>query len=380
MKKFLVSSISILMLGMALAGCGHKETYINTEQNSYTANVKDEKKINFETNKGASYSVFQGSKKGKRIIGPNVAKTGSVDLSLVDTGKFTIKATNDKDTTYKTITVKPNSNRINLEVLNKDSEYTTDENGNFLIKGTINKDAPITVASDSLNNNGKNKITKKFKKGNFSIKIPLKFNTNSKQVELAIGVHDVKNNVWDSWTLNVANGTKQYKDLQVQKQKKMEAEKKAAKTSEVAAPDTVYYLNEEAIFGNYDTNDKSFGLKVTQANQNFDGHGQSLVNDNDIPSLSVDQSNGVQFTVNYTNYNLSTFVPTLQNFTVYDDDGEAGEIINQQEGQDEISEGHSADTHFWANFKKPFSQMKYIEVEYNDEDTNMTVKFKIDRS
>lgn len=380
MKKFLVSSISISMLGMALAGCGHKETYINTEQNSYTANVKDEKKINFETNKGASYSVFQGSKKGKRIIGPNVAKTGSVDLSLVDTGKFTIKATNDKDTTYKTITVKPNPNRINLEVLNKDSEYTTDENGNFLIKGTINKDAPITVAGDSLNNNGKNKITKKLKKGNFSIKIPLKFDSDSKQVELAIGVHDVKNNVWDSWTLNVANGTKQYKDIQVQKQKKMEAEKKAAKTSEVAAPDTVYFLNEEAIFGNYDTNDKSFGLKVTQANQNFDDHGQSLVNENDIPSLSVDQSNGVQFTVNYTNYDLSTFAPTLQNFTVYDDDGEAGEIINQQEGQDEISPGHSADTHFWANFKKPFSQMKYIEVEYNDEDTNMTVKFKINRN
>lgn len=142
--------------------------------------------------------------------------------------------------------------------------------------------------------------------------------------------------------------------------------------------DKVFDLNQPATLVDSETSEKVYGLKVTQADQNFNSSGQSLLNETDIPSLAVDKSKGVQFTVNYTNYDLDSFLPTLQYFSVYDDDGNAGEIVNQQDGQDEISSGHSADTHFWANFKKPFSQMKFIEIEYNDQDNEgIVTKFKI---
>lgn len=140
----------------------------------------------------------------------------------------------------------------------------------------------------------------------------------------------------------------------------------------------IFSLNQEAVLADSSTNEKVYGLKVTQADQNFNSHGQSLLNETDVPSLTVDRTKGVQFTINYTNYDLNSFLPTLQYFSVYDDDGNGGEIVNQQDGQDEISSGHSADTHFWANFKKPYSQMKFIEVEYNDQDNGgIVTKFKI---
>lgn len=126
----------------------------------------------------------------------------------------------------------------------------------------------------------------------------------------------------------------------------------------------VYGLNEQY------KNDM-YGLKITQADQNFDDHGMSLVN-SDIPTLKVSQQNGVQITVDYENIDSSEdFLPSIWNFKVYDDDGKTGEIINQQEGQDEVSKGHIGTTHFWVNLQKPYADTKYIEVEYGD------IQFKI---
>lgn len=138
----------------------------------------------------------------------------------------------------------------------------------------------------------------------------------------------------------------------------------ASSSESESSESKVYGLNEQY------KNDM-YGLKITQADQNFDDHGMSLVN-GDIPTLKVSQKNGIQITVDYENIDSSEgFLPSIWNFKVYDDDGKTGEIINQQEGQDEVSKGHIGTTHFWVNLQKPYADTKYIEVEYGD------IQFKI---
>ena len=138
----------------------------------------------------------------------------------------------------------------------------------------------------------------------------------------------------------------------------------ASSSESESSESKVYGLNEQY------KNDM-YGLKITQADQNFDDHGMSLIN-GDIPTLKVSQQNGIQITVDYENIDSSEdFLPSIWNFKVYDDDGKTGEIINQQEGQDEVSKGHTGTTHFWVNLQKPYADTKYIEIEYGD------IQFKI---
>lgn len=128
-------------------------------------------------------------------------------------------------------------------------------------------------------------------------------------------------------------------------------------SSESSSEKVKLSLNEE-----YKTS--TFGIKITQANQNWNEHGQSLVDDTTIPSLSVSSQNGLQVTVDYTNYDMDSFLPSIFDFTVYDNDGKAGKIVNQQDGQDEVSKGRTGTTTFWVNLPKPYADTKYVEIEY----------------
>lgn len=120
-----------------------------------------------------------------------------------------------------------------------------------------------------------------------------------------------------------------------------------------------------------------YGIMIDSVGQNWNAHGQTIV-DGDIQSLSVSSTKGLQITFDYTNYDLSeNFLPSEWDFTVYDDKGHAGKLVSQQDGQDEVSKGHSGTSTFWVNMNRPVSQIKYVEIEYNNKDTGTTSRFKV---
>ncbi|MFL2063119.1 hypothetical protein ACEN4E_05680 [Latilactobacillus sakei] len=143
--------------------------------------------------------------------------------------------------------------------------------------------------------------------------------------------------------------------------------------------ESVYGLNEESILAKNGT-DKMYGIKITQADQNFNDHGKTLVGQSDMgASMNLSQDKGLQVTADYTNYGLSDpFLASTQYFTVYDDEGKTVEMLSQQDGQDEVTEDHTGTTHFWVNLNKPVSQTKYIEIEYKDGEIGGVSKFKIE--
>lgn len=141
----------------------------------------------------------------------------------------------------------------------------------------------------------------------------------------------------------------------------------------------VHGLNEESVLAENGT-DKKYGIKITQADQNFNDHGKSLVGQTDMGAgMNLSAENGLQITADYTNYGLSDpFLASTQYFTIYDDKGKTVEMLNQQDGQDEVTERHTGTTHFWVNLNKPVSQTKYIEIEYKDGSIGGVSKFKIE--
>lgn len=149
-------------------------------------------------------------------------------------------------------------------------------------------------------------------------------------------------------------------------------------SSDSSEKESVYGLNEESILAKNGT-DKMYGIKITQADQNFNDHGKTLVGQSDMgASMNLSQDKGLQVTADYTNYGLTDpFLASTQYFTVYDDEGKTVEMLSQQDGQDEVTEGHTGTTHFWVNLNKPVSQTKYIEIEYKDGEIGGVSKFKI---
>lgn len=132
------------------------------------------------------------------------------------------------------------------------------------------------------------------------------------------------------------------------------------KTSEKSSSES-----KEILSLNQEYKNRNFGIKVTQADQNFSEIGRSLIN-SDVFELS--QENGVQITVDYTNYNMTSFLPSIFDFTVYDNGNKTAKILNQQDGQDAVSKGRTGTTTFWVNLQKPYSETKYIEIEYSNSD------------
>lgn len=90
-------------------------------------------------------------------------------------------------------------------------------------------------------------------------------------------------------------------------------------SKEVKQP--VHGLNEESVLAENGT-DKKYGIKITQADQNFNDHGKYLVGQTDMGAgMNLSAEDGLQITADYTNYGLSEpFLATTQFFTVYDDE------------------------------------------------------------
>lgn len=151
------------------------------------------------------------------------------------------------------------------------------------------------------------------------------------------------------------------------------SDSEASSTSSLQKPKFVG-LNKEQIL--YDSKGhKLFSVTITEAGQNWNNfateQGENLFNGKKDKTL--------QLSINYHNYGISSqWMPSDQDFTVYDDSGKAGEDAGYMDGQNEITSGHQAASTMWYFMSKPISQTKYVEIEYTDSATNSeTVTYKI---
>lgn len=149
--------------------------------------------------------------------------------------------------------------------------------------------------------------------------------------------------------------------------------KKPKSTAIKKIPEHAYGLNERAIIGNRQTQQKYFGLTIISINQNFD---QYALDHKDV-LFGNNFDNAVEITAKYTNYTLDKFLPSVFNFKIYDDAGSKGKVLNQQKGQDEIPAGQTATTTFWAVLPKPLSQTTKVELNYTYPETKVSLKYVI---
>lgn len=134
-----------------------------------------------------------------------------------------------------------------------------------------------------------------------------------------------------------------------------------------------YSVDQEAVLSA--DGKKMYGLTLKSATTQFNAHGQSLVQENDVDSLKLSQGNGVQITMDYTNYgDTNSFLPLVFDFVVYQD-GKAGKMISQQDGQDEVAQGRTGTTTFWCNLPNPVADSKNIEIDYQSSDMSEPITF-----
>lgn len=137
-----------------------------------------------------------------------------------------------------------------------------------------------------------------------------------------------------------------------------------------------YGLNEKAEIIDSD-NTPIVSLTLTSATKSFSDWGQTL-RDEDMGSITISNEKTVQFTVAYTNLNDSeNYLPSIYDFAVYDSSGTAATIVDQQDGQTEVSKGHTASTTFWANFNNNTPKGSKIELEYQLDDMDSPITFDL---
>lgn len=133
-----------------------------------------------------------------------------------------------------------------------------------------------------------------------------------------------------------------------------------------------YKVNEEAALGS--SGEKQLSLTLASATKSFNEHGQSLLT-SDL-DLAISNEKSVQVTFKYTNVAYDeSWLPSIFDFTVYDKDGNAGEIVNQQDGQDEVAKGRSSQTTFWVNFDSATPSGSAIEIDYQGENLETPITF-----
>ncbi|KRK74145.1 hypothetical protein FD02_GL000740 [Lacticaseibacillus nasuensis JCM 17158] len=146
-------------------------------------------------------------------------------------------------------------------------------------------------------------------------------------------------------------------------------------SSEDTTSSTPYEIGQEAKLSDGSGN-QMWGLKLTSATKNFNSSGQNLVN-SDIDTIAITNEKSVQFSFNYTNYGDSeSYLPTIWDFTVYDQSGTAGEIVDQQDGQNEVSIGHNGNTTFWVNFTSAVGKGDKVTLEYQPDGLDSPITFE----
>ncbi|WP_127848116.1 hypothetical protein [Lacticaseibacillus hulanensis] len=125
-----------------------------------------------------------------------------------------------------------------------------------------------------------------------------------------------------------------------------------------------YKIGQEADFGN--GSKKQLGLTITAADQ----HWNAFAREQGDSIFEGKQPNTVQVQIKYTNFALGeSYLPSTSELNVYDENGTAATPLDYQEGQTEVTDGHTGTTTVWYVFDKPFSQIKKFTIEYVPDDT-----------
>lgn len=131
-------------------------------------------------------------------------------------------------------------------------------------------------------------------------------------------------------------------------------------SEDTASSDEVYGLGDEVGFSSDDAA-KALGLTITAADQNWNAFATEQGDD----IFEGKRANTVQLQVKYTNYGMSdAYLPDSDEITVYDDEGNAATPLSYQDGQTEVTKGHSGTTTLWYVFNKAFSGIKKFTIEY----------------
>ncbi|WP_461213650.1 hypothetical protein [Lacticaseibacillus sp. GG6-2] len=124
-----------------------------------------------------------------------------------------------------------------------------------------------------------------------------------------------------------------------------------------------YKLNQEALIGTSATH-KAIGLTVTAADQKWNAFAKAQGDH----IFQGKKDHAVQIQVKYTNYALDDdFQPDEDDLKVYDDDGNAATPLDYQDGQTEVTAGHSSTTTLWYLLAKPYDQADHFTIEFAPE-------------
>lgn len=125
-----------------------------------------------------------------------------------------------------------------------------------------------------------------------------------------------------------------------------------------------YGMNEEGTLADGNGNEV-YGLSITSVTKNFDHSFQEMMQySKDQFNISNDDS--VQFTYKYRNIgDTSAWQASVYDFAVYDSEGTAGDRVDQQEGQTDVTQGHSASATTWVTFDHAIKKGDKLSIEFN---------------
>ncbi|WP_390409474.1 hypothetical protein [Lacticaseibacillus jixiensis] len=150
----------------------------------------------------------------------------------------------------------------------------------------------------------------------------------------------------------------------------------ATTTKTTTTSDKSYTLNQKATVLD-SANNPQVSLTVTSVTKSFNEWGRTLRDEGTL-SIEISNEKTVQFTISYTNINAAeSFLPSLYDIAVYDAAGTAAQIVDQQDGQTKVSKGHTASTTFWVNFNDNTPKGSKVELEYQTDEMNSPISFKL---
>ncbi|MFS7423694.1 hypothetical protein AB6878_12975 [Carnobacterium maltaromaticum] len=148
-------------------------------------------------------------------------------------------------------------------------------------------------------------------------------------------------------------------------------QKKAEEVDSSKATDIKFGLNEESFYNSDSENVMSLAVVKASTNQaDFPDHMISLE--------EYDTNKMVAVTIQYKNLNLEEpFLPSGSEFTAYDRNSIALTPVNQQNGQDKIAIGRTANTTIFFELPIDGNEFNEMEIDYTPYGTNFTTTFAV---
>lgn len=154
------------------------------------------------------------------------------------------------------------------------------------------------------------------------------------------------------------------------------SEDSASDTNKNKTKDLTAVMGKEYLFKDK-SGKKLAGLTLKSVDQNWNSFAQTYISDPDyLDDFALGTpENMVQVVMEFTNYGVTDeddFGVDNSVLSVYDDTGKKCEANMSQDGDDEVSIGHTGTATMWYKLSKPYKDTHKIELEFdgylNDDD------------